>query len=128
MSPTDVPTDRSWKEILEPYSRPSLGKGLWQLINSLVPFAILWFLMYKSLEVSYWITLLLAVPATGFLIRIFIIQHDYGHLSFFRSRRANNIVGFACCLLTLMPYPTWRRANPITDLAVQEEAVIGRKG
>jgi omega-6 fatty acid desaturase (delta-12 desaturase) len=80
------------------------------------------------MDVSYWVALALAPLAAGFRVRIFIIQHDYGHLSFFRSRRANNIVGFACCLLTLMPYPTWRRANPITDLAVQEEAVIGRKG
>jgi omega-6 fatty acid desaturase (delta-12 desaturase) len=80
------------------------------------------------MDVSCWVALALAPLAAGFLVRIFIIQHDYGHLSFFRSRRANDIVGFACCLLTLMPYPTWRRANSITDLAVQEEAVIGSGG
>jgi hypothetical protein len=81
--------------------------------------------MYAVIDVSTWMALALAPLAAGFLVRIFIIQHDCGHLAFFRSRRASDIVGFACSLLTLTPYATWRLANSITDLAVQEKAVIG---
>ena len=70
-------------------------------------------LMYLSLRVSYWLVLALAVPAAGFTIRTFIIMHDCGHGSFFRSRRANDIVGFITGALTLTPYAQWRREHAI---------------
>jgi omega-6 fatty acid desaturase (delta-12 desaturase) len=69
--------------------------------------------MLASLEYSYWITLLLALPAAGFLVRLFIIQHDCGHGSFFRSRAANNTLGFVLGILTLTPYAYWRKAHAI---------------
>lgn len=64
--------------------------------------------MYLLNDVSYWLSLALAPMASGFLVRIFIIQHDSGQWSFFRARRANDILGFACSLLTLTPYASWR--------------------
>src|SRR3546814_4759094 len=64
-----------------------------------------------SSDLSYWITLPLAVVAAGFLVRIFIIQHDCGHGSFFKSRRANSMLGLLCSLLTLTPFATWRRQH-----------------
>lgn len=67
--------------------------------------------MYLSLSWSYWLTLLLAVPTAGFLVRIFIIQHDCGHHSFFASRRANDVLGFLCGVLTITPYQFWRRTH-----------------
>jgi acyl-lipid omega-6 desaturase (Delta-12 desaturase) len=67
--------------------------------------------MYASLGLSYGITLALAVPAAGFVVRIFIIQHDCGHGAFFRSRRANAIIGTLCSLVTLAPYAHWRRQH-----------------
>lgn len=67
--------------------------------------------MYVLIDVSYWFSLALAPLAAGFLVRIFIIQHDCGHLSFFRGRRANDMLGFACSLLTLTPYTSWRRQH-----------------
>lgn len=60
---------------------------------------------------SYALTLALAVPAAGFVVRIFIIQHDCGHGAFFRSRRANTIVGTLCSMVTLAPYASWRRQH-----------------
>jgi acyl-lipid omega-6 desaturase (Delta-12 desaturase) len=69
--------------------------------------------MLGSLEYSYAITLFLAVPAAGFLIRLFIIQHDCGHGSFFRSRAANDVLGFVLGVLTLTPYSYWRRTHAI---------------
>ncbi len=67
--------------------------------------------MYALTEISYWLAILLAPLAAGFLVRIFIIQHDCGHHAFFRSRRANDAVGFACSVLTLTPYVSWRRQH-----------------
>jgi omega-6 fatty acid desaturase (delta-12 desaturase) len=84
-----------------------------QLLNSAVPFVLLWLLMLASLEYSYWVTLLLALPAAGFLVRLFIIQHDCGHGSFFRSRAANDTLGFVLGVLTLTPYAYWRKTHAI---------------
>lgn len=69
--------------------------------------------MYKSLEYSYWLTLLLSFIASGFLIRLFIIFHDCGHNSFFRSRRANKIIGILTGLLSFTPFHPWHRAHAI---------------
>ena len=82
--------------------------GVWQLVNTLVPYTALWCLMYLSLRVSWWLALPLAVLAAGFLVRVFIIFHDCGHGSFLPSRRANDILGFITGVLTFTPYYHWR--------------------
>ena len=101
-------TDFKWKEIVARYQKPALKRSLWQLINTLVPYAALWWLMYLSLRVSYWLTAALALLAAGFLVRVFIIFHDCGHGSFFRSREANDVVGFITGVLSFTPYYHWR--------------------
>jgi acyl-lipid omega-6 desaturase (Delta-12 desaturase) len=103
--PADTP---AWKALITPYQRPSVGRSVWQLVNTLVPYAVLWYLMYRSLAVSYWLTLPLALLAAGFLVRVFIIFHDCGHGSFFRSPRAAAVVGFITGVLTFTPYYHWR--------------------
>jgi acyl-lipid omega-6 desaturase (Delta-12 desaturase) len=82
-----------------------------ELIVSAVPLAALWYLMWLALDVSYLLTLLLSVPAAGFLLRLFLIQHDCGHGSFFSSRRVNDWVGRGIGVLTLTPYEYWRRTH-----------------
>jgi len=82
-------------------------------VNTLCPYALLWYLMYRSLAVSYWITLPLAILAGAFLVRVFIIFHDCGHGSYFKSRRANDIVGFIAGVLTFTPYYHWRWEHAI---------------
>ena len=67
--------------------------------------------MLLSLRYSYWLCLLLAVPAAGFLVRLFMIQHDCGHGSFLRRRRANDWLGRVLGVLTLTPYGYWRRTH-----------------
>jgi acyl-lipid omega-6 desaturase (Delta-12 desaturase) len=90
------------------FQRSSLRAALWQIVNSFLPYALLWFAMVWALSVSYWLMLPLAILAAGFLARIFIIFHDCGHASFFRSRRANNVTGMVAGLLHLTPYRYWR--------------------
>src|SRR6266566_4819097 len=103
--PTDV---AAWKGIVAQYQKPSLSRALWQMVNTLGSYVALWYLIDCSLAVSWWLTVPLAVLAGGFVVRIFIIFHDCGHASFFKSRRANNILGFITGVLTFTPYAYWR--------------------
>ncbi len=86
------------------------ARSLAELAVTAVPFVALWLLMWLSLGLGYWLTLLLAVPAAGFLVRLFMIQHDCGHGSFFRRRWANDWLGRAIGVLTLTAYDHWRQA------------------
>lgn len=103
--------DPSWKEVLSRHSRPSLRGSTWQILDSFLPYLALWGLMIWSLQVSYLLTLGLAVFAAGFLVRIFIIFHDCCHGSFFQSPRANRFWEFVGGLLTFTPYRQWRREH-----------------
>lgn len=97
-----------WQKMLSKYQAPNHAKSIWQLVNTFVPYATLWYLMYLSLSVSYWLTLALAVLASGFMIRIFIIFHDCGHGSFFKSLKWNNFWGAVTGVLAFTPYDYWR--------------------
>lgn len=99
-----------WIAAMEPYSRPSLGRAIWQLVNSFVPYLALWALMIWTVRTgkSYWITLGIAVVAAAFLVRIFIFFHDCVHGSFFASRRANRILGYIIGTMTFTPYENWK--------------------
>ena len=94
-----------------PFQAPILRRSLGQLATSFGGFFATCAAMYLCVEVSLWIALPLSVVAAGFLVRIFIIQHDCGHGSFFRSRRANDLVGSLCGVMTLTPYAFWRRQH-----------------
>lgn len=98
----------AWKAIVAKHQQPSLWRSVFQIMNSVVPYGVLWFLMDRSLAVSGWPILPLAILAGGFLSRIFIIHHDCGHGSFFKSRKANDICGFITGVLTFTPYYFWR--------------------
>jgi omega-6 fatty acid desaturase (delta-12 desaturase) len=110
-----LPPDRAkvafWNQTLGPYFGADTRRSIQQLLTSAVPFFGLWILAYLALGVSYWLTLALALPAAGFLMRLFMIQHDCGHGSFFRSRRARDILGFWIGVLTLTPYAYWRKTH-----------------
>ncbi len=105
--------NKAWREAIAGYQSPSLKRSLWEITNSVGPFLLLWYVMYRSLEVSYWLTLALAVPTAGFMVRTFIIFHDCGHGSFFKSQRANALVGTFTGILTLTPYYHWRHDHAI---------------
>jgi omega-6 fatty acid desaturase (delta-12 desaturase) len=97
-----------WKEIVAKYQTPSNGRALWQTVNTLGPYLLLWYLIYCSVAVSWWIAVPLAILAGAFLVRMFIIHHDCGHGSFFESRQANDLLGFITGVLTFTPYYHWR--------------------
>ncbi len=107
------PTRPCWKGVVAHYQRPAAWRGVWQLLNTLVPYAALWYLMYRSVAVSAWLTVPLALLAGGFLVRIFIIFHDCTHGSFFKSRLANECVGCLTGVLCFTPFHRWRREHSI---------------
>ena len=111
--PSTVEVARYWNALLAPYMKASTSKALFQLITTGFLYIIGWFLMLRSLEVSYWLTLALAIPTAGLLVRIFIFLHDCGHGSFFPSRQANESVGFALGVMMLTPFHYWQRTHAI---------------
>lgn len=102
------PDNAAWKQIVAKYQTPSTWRAAWQIVDTLVPYGLLWYFMYLCAPVSWWLIPPLAVLAGGLLVRVFIIFHDCGHGSFFKSRLANDIVGFLAGLLTFTPYYHWR--------------------
>lgn len=102
-----------WMEIVSRYNKPDNLKSWWQIINSVVAYLLMWVLMIWSLKISYWLTLALTIPAAGFLVRTFIIFHDCGHGSFFRSKRMNAVIGVITGLLVFTPYHRWHRDHLI---------------
>jgi acyl-lipid omega-6 desaturase (Delta-12 desaturase) len=102
-----------WRETLAPYARPRLDRSLIDLATSVVPYLALSYLMYRTLGVSYWLVLLIAIPASGFLVRTFILFHDCSHGSFMASRRANLWLGTVLGLLVYSPFLRWRHDHAI---------------
>jgi omega-6 fatty acid desaturase (delta-12 desaturase) len=108
-----IPDPASWSALVTKYQTSNTWQSIWQVVNTFVPFGVVWYLMYLSLTYSYWLTLVLALPAAGLLVRIFIIQHDCGHGSFFNTRQANDWLGSICGVITLTPYHYWRKSHAI---------------
>ncbi|MFI5165617.1 MAG: fatty acid desaturase [Thermoanaerobaculales bacterium] len=98
----------SWKQIVAAYQRPDVKRSVWQMVNSIGPYLALSYLAFRLFAVSYWLALPVIVLAAGFMVRVFIIFHDCGHGSFFKSRAANDVVGIITGILTLAPYYDWR--------------------
>jgi len=107
------PDTLAWKKLVAPYQTPTIGRSVWQVLNTLIPYAVLWYLMYLSLAVSWWLTVPLAMLAGAFMVRAFIIFHDCGHGSFFKSARANHILGAVTGVLTYTPFYHWRWEHAI---------------
>ena len=105
------PEARALTRLLVRYSEPNSARGVFELVITVVPFRVIWALMWAALDHGHWIGLLLVVPAAGFLVRLFMIQHDCGHGSFFFGRLANDWVGRAIGVVTLTPYDLWRRSH-----------------
>jgi acyl-lipid omega-6 desaturase (Delta-12 desaturase) len=97
--------------IVKAYQLPDTRKATIQIFNSFLPFVAIWAAMYLLLDVSIWLTLALGAVNAFFLVRIFIIQHDCGHQSFTANRKANDIIGQVCSVISFMPYRYWAKSH-----------------
>ncbi len=110
------PTERftpDWQAMLAPYRMPSHWSSAWQLGSTAALLVIFWIAALWSLEIGYWLTLIMALPAAMMVVRMFMLQHDCGHGSFFRSQKVNDLVGSIIGVITLVPYTYWRKTHAI---------------
>ena len=110
---TTSEVSRQWRKLVQNYENPDLLRSSWQIVNSVIPYFVLWYVAYRLMDVSYLLTLAVSVLAGGFLMRTFIIFHDCGHGSFFKSQKANHFWGTFTGLLTFTPYYQWRHEHAI---------------
>jgi len=102
-----------WRDALEPYTRADRGRGQRFLLISVLPYLVLFVLMDLSLGISYLLTLALAIPTAGFLVRTFIVFHDCTHGSFLASKRANRWLGTSLGLLVFSTFEPWKHSHAV---------------
>ena len=108
-----LPSMKDLNPLLVPYQTPAWKPAISQMINTILPLIALLTLMFFSLSMPYWVTLLLSIPTAGFLIRTFILFHDCGHNSFTPSLKANRIIGFILGVIVLTPSDQWWKSHAI---------------
>jgi omega-6 fatty acid desaturase (delta-12 desaturase) len=116
---------RQWPRFLGLYREPSTGRSLIELAVTLGPLFAIWTLMWASLQIHPVLCLILSVPAGGFLMRLFLIQHDCSHGSFFQRRYLNDWLGRALGILTFTPYDYWQRTHAMHHAGVGNLAQRG---
>jgi acyl-lipid omega-6 desaturase (Delta-12 desaturase) len=99
--------------LLRPFQAPVLAISVWQIVSTFGLYAMCVASMYFTAHISLWLTLALALPASGLIVRIFVLQHDFGHNAMFRSRRLNVWAGRLCSLVTLTPFAYFRRTHAL---------------
>jgi len=115
MGVPSIPEEKQqpWQNIVSKYQTPSRARSIGQLLNTLIPYVLLWYMLVKCLSISIWLVLPLILIASGLLVRIFIIFHDCGHGSFFKSQKANSFWGYITGVLTWTPYQYWRHEHAV---------------
>ncbi len=113
VTPTTPTIERDWISALHPYRFSDLNRSRFEIAITAAPFVALWIVSWALLQISLWLSLLVAIPAGAFLVRLFLIQHDCGHGSFFRKKLSNDWVGRVLGVFTLTPYDVWRKQHAI---------------
>lgn len=106
-----LPDRKALMAVVAPFVAPDTRTSLWQFASTFILFVVATAAAHAAMGVSAWLALAFTVPAAGLTVRLFIIQHDCGHGSFFRSRRANDLLGRFCSVVTVTPYAFWRRQH-----------------
>lgn len=101
----------NWRKIVSKYRIKNNKKAIIQLLTSIAPFILIWILIYFTINVSFLLTFFLILINSFFIVRIFIIQHDCGHQSFFKKRKLNNFIGYICSVFSFLPYKYWAKTH-----------------
>lgn len=110
---TDKEKTKKLRQDVAPFAKSDTAKSIFQMVNTIIPLIALWVAGYMLVDVSPWLTAGLSVISAGFVVRTFIIFHDCTHGSFFKSKKANDWVGFVTGVLTSFPYEKWKREHTI---------------
>jgi len=109
--PRSAQNERAWVKALSNYRKPNRLRSSFELVITVIPFFALWALAWAAVAYGHWWGLVLILPAAGFLVRLFMIQHDCGHGAFFAHRQTDDWIGRFLGVLTLTPYDYWRRTH-----------------
>jgi len=110
---TDKEKTKKLRQDVAPFAKSDTAKSIFQMVNTIIPLIALWVVGYMLVDISPWLTVGLSVISAGFVVRTFIIFHDCTHGSFFKSKKANDWVGFVTGVLTSFPYEKWKREHTI---------------
>ena len=121
----DIPEGAIWHKVVAKYNKPDFARSVLNLAGSLIAYLALWYVSYRFLAVSIWISLALSIPTAGFMVRIFILFHDCGHGSLFSSRRLCNTVGNVLGVIVFTPYQKWTREHAYHHATVGD---LNRRG
>lgn len=110
-SATHTRAARDWVKILSEYREPDTLRSSFELAITVSVFVSLWALAWRTMAISPWLTFAISLCNAGFLLRLFIIQHDCGHNAFLKNRVLSDWLGRVLGVLTLTPYDVWRRTH-----------------
>ncbi len=112
---TDQPdiAARDWIRTLSQYREPILWRSIYEIGITALPFIVLWVIAYQAYTISFWLSLPVSLLAATFLVRLFLIQHDCGHMAFFSNKKANDWVGRILGVVTVTPYEMWKKYHSI---------------
>lgn len=96
-----------------PFAKSDAKKSIQQIINTIIPLLVLWAAGYMIASTSILASIGLSIISAGFVVRAFIIFHDCTHGSFFKSKKANDIIGLITGVITSFPYEKWKREHSI---------------
>lgn len=112
-TPLEKIDSKSWSKIVARYRTPSTARSIFEILITAVPLGLIWTFAWIAVGHGQWWALLLTVLAAGFVVRLFMIQHDCGHGSMFKSQAANDWVGRIVGMITLTPYSHWRQSHGV---------------
>lgn len=113
MAVTDAEKTKKLRKDVAPFAKSDMQRSVMQIVNTILPLLVLWSAGYYLLQFSPWYTVICSILASGLVIRTFIIFHDCTHGSFFKNKKANDVVGFITGVLTSFPYEKWKREHTI---------------
>lgn len=120
------PPKHDWKAAVAPYAQPDVRRSVLDVLTSIVPYVLGFVGMYLLLDVSYWLTLLAAIPTAGFLLRTYIVFHDCAHGNFLPSKRGNHVLGVVAALLVYTPFSAWRHSHAVHHATVYDLTAAAR--
>lgn len=97
--------------VLAPYMKSNDLRAAYQVLNTVVPYILLWFLAARAAEFSLFLLLPIMILIVLFSLRCFSLMHDCGHYSLFRSKRVNRVVGFMLGVINAIPQYPWSRGH-----------------
>jgi omega-6 fatty acid desaturase (delta-12 desaturase) len=110
----EPPAAVAWSKTLAPYREAKTARSIFEIIITAGPLLAVWAVAWAlHAHGLWWAALPLTIPAALFLVRLFLIQHDCGHGSFFGQRQANDWVGRVIGVFTLTPYDYWRQTHAV---------------